>query len=59
MDKDYSGMTVNERLFDAGLLEEYDRIRASGDLTKLNELLSKVGLKSENGSHWDTNAPNK
>ncbi len=52
-------MTVNERLFDAALLEEYDRIRALGDLTKLNELLSKVGLKFENGSHWDTNAPNQ
>ncbi len=56
MTKDYSGMTVNERLFDAGLLDEYDRVRASGDLSKLNQLLEKVGLRFENGSHWDLDA---
>ncbi len=53
MANDYSGMTVNERLFGAGLLDDYDRTRAQGDLTKLNELLAKVGLRFENGSHWD------
>ncbi|HEX7711697.1 MAG TPA: hypothetical protein VF418_12265 [Sphingomonadaceae bacterium] len=50
-------MTVNERLFNAGLLDEYDRIRASRDLTELNKLLAKVGLKFENGSHWDLDPP--
>ena len=46
-------MTVNERLFDASLLDEYDRVRASGDERKLNALLARVGLKFEKGSHWD------
>jgi len=44
-------MTPNERLFDAGQLDEYDQVRASGDLSKLNQLLEKVGLKFENGSN--------
>ncbi len=46
-------MTPNERLFVAGLLDEYDNIKASGDLKALNQLLAKVDLKFENGSHWD------
>jgi Fe-S cluster assembly ATP-binding protein len=46
-------MTPNERLFDAGLLDEYDRIKATGDMEALNALLAKVNLKFENGSHWD------
>ncbi|HMN54689.1 MAG TPA: hypothetical protein PKC32_10945 [Sphingopyxis sp.] len=53
MARDYSGMTPNERLFVAGLLDEYDNIKASGDLKALNQLLAKVDLKFENGSHWD------
>ena len=53
MTKDYSGMTPNERLFNAGLLDKYDRVRATGDIDKLNQLLAKVDLKFENGSHWD------
>jgi len=58
LDKDYSGMTPNERLFSAGLLAEYDRVRATGDVDKLNKLLAKVGLKFEKGSHWDIEPPN-
>ena len=59
MAKDYSGMTVNERLFDAGLLEEYDQARKSGDNISQKQILTKVGLKFENGSHrnLDTNLP--
>ena len=56
MAKDYSGMTPNERLFAVGLLDEYDRIKATGDLNSLNDLLAKVDLKFENGSHWDIKA---
>jgi len=51
-------MTPNERLFSAGLLAEYDRVRATGDVDKLNKLLAKVGLKFENESHWDIEPPN-
>jgi hypothetical protein len=50
-------MTPNERLFNAGLLDEYDRVRASGDKKALNQLLAKVGLRFENGSHWDIELP--
>ena len=59
MAKDYSGMTVNERLFDAGLLEEYDQARKSGDNISQKQILTKVGLKFENGTHrnLDTNLP--
>jgi Fe-S cluster assembly ATP-binding protein len=46
-------MTVNERLFDAGLMDKYDRAAASSDFNKMNQILAKVGLKFENGSHWD------
>lgn len=53
MAKDYSAMTPNERLFDAGLLDEYDRVRATGNLDAINDLLAKVDLKFVNGSHWD------
>ena len=49
-------MTVNERLFNAGLMDEYDRLRAAGDIVKLNELLARVGLKFENDSHWGVGA---
>ena len=49
-------MTPNERLFVTGLIDEYDRIKATGDLNALNELLAKVDLKFENGSHWDIKA---
>lgn len=46
-------MTVNERLFAAGLLNEYDRVRASGNVAALNALLAKVGLRFQNESHQE------
>lgn len=49
----FAGITVNERLFVAGLLEDYDRLRAAKDEIALNRLLAKVGLRFENGMHWE------
>ena len=46
-------MTVNERLFEAGLMDKYDRAVASGDTKKINRILAKVGLEFRDGSNWD------
>jgi hypothetical protein len=40
----YSGMTINERLFAAGLLKEFDSACVSRDRTKMVELLGRVNL---------------
>ena len=53
MAKDWNGMTVNERLFVAGIQEEYYRLYEAGDLDALNRLLAAVKLRiDENGMHW-------
>ena len=46
-------MTVNERLFEAGLMDKYDRAKAKGDIAKVNRILAKVGLEFRDGSNWD------
>ncbi len=46
-------MTANERLFAAGLVDEYDKASATGDLTEINRVLSKVGLRQDDaGMNW-------
>ena len=46
-------MTVNERLLVAGLLEDFDAAVASEDLSSINAILAKVGLRQdENGMNW-------
>ena len=46
-------MTVNERLVTAGLLEDFDAAVASEDLTSINSVLEKVGLRQdETGMNW-------
>jgi hypothetical protein len=48
---------VNERLFAAGLTSEYDAVRASGDLEKINRVLRQVGLRQDkNGMNWSLDA---
>jgi hypothetical protein len=47
-DKDYGAMTVNERLFAAGLLDEFDRAVRAGDVAALERILRKVQLSDEN-----------
>lgn len=50
---DYDAMTVNERLFGAGLLSDYDAAVASSDLDAINLVLEKVGLRQdESGMNW-------
>jgi hypothetical protein len=38
----YAGLTTNERLFDAGLIDAYDRAAITKDRTKMIELLMAV-----------------
>lgn len=38
----YAGMTVNERLFDAGLLEAFDNAARARDRAEVIRLLAKV-----------------
>ena len=58
----YDAMTVNERLYTAGLAEEFQRTKLEGDLEEINAVLAKVGLwQDENGMNWpiNDNAPNQ
>jgi hypothetical protein len=43
----YSGMTVNERLFAAGLLETFDNAVRAGDRDGIIELLIKVEMEPD------------
>lgn len=47
MEKKYSGMTVNERLFVSGLLEEFDIAVKENDYSKSVLILRKVELNDE------------
>ena len=42
---DYRGMTVNERLFADGLVDEFDRALAHGDTGALAEMLHQVEVE--------------
>lgn len=44
--KQYSGMTVNERLYASGQMDEFDKFRKS-DIQKAYEILQKVELPDE------------
>src|SRR5262245_38627277 len=46
---DFGGMTVNERLFTAGLLEQFDAAIDAGDRQRAMELLEQVAM-SEDGT---------
>lgn len=48
LDDGYAGMTVNERLFVSGLLDEFDRAVAEKNKIKLIEILQKVELTEPN-----------
>jgi hypothetical protein len=48
-DKKYSGMTLNEMLFQSGLLESFDDAIRKKDRATLLGILKKVNIDSENG----------
>jgi hypothetical protein len=43
---DYSAMTVNERLFVAGLLDEFERAARRGDRDSMMHMLRRVDVDS-------------
>ncbi|MGZ2411925.1 hypothetical protein ACUXST_001346 [Sphingomonas sp. F9_3S_D5_B_2] len=53
----YDAMTVNERLFEAGLLDAYDVAVRSGDLNEIHAVLKQVDLRQdETGMNWSIDA---
>ena len=48
----FDGMTTNERLFAAGLLDDFERAAKSKDPKRMVEILSRVGLASQ--AEWIT-----
>jgi len=47
MENKYSGMTVNERLYVSGLLNEFDEAVENKDTEKVCSILKKVELTDE------------
>jgi hypothetical protein len=53
----YDGMTVNERLFEAGLVDAYEAAVRTGDLNEINSVVRKVDLRQDqNGMNWSIDA---
>jgi hypothetical protein len=49
-------MTVNERLFVAGLMDAYEQALAVNDEAKLKCILAAVDLRRDvTGAHWEIN----
>ncbi|HVT37842.1 MAG TPA: hypothetical protein VHE78_02240 [Gemmatimonadaceae bacterium] len=46
MDSRYAGMTTNERLFEAGLLDAFDRAARARDREEMTRLLKATELPS-------------
>jgi hypothetical protein len=46
-EQQFTGMTVNERLFAAGLPDSFDSAVRSGERKKMIDLLMNVGLEPE------------
>lgn len=49
---EFAGMTTNERLYAAGLIDEFDEAAKRRDSGKMNELLTQVDLGSQ--AEWIT-----
>lgn len=47
MDKNYSGMTVNERLYVSGLMSDFDKAVAQGDIEAAKLILKKAKLEED------------
>lgn len=46
MENKYAGMTVNERLYESGLMDEFDKAVAERDVDKVISILTKVDLNA-------------
>jgi molecular chaperone GrpE (heat shock protein) len=47
MEKKYAGMTVNERLYVSGLIDEFDKAVEEKDADRVRSILEKVELTDE------------
>ena len=47
MENEYAGMTVNERLYVSGLMDEYDEAVEKKDADKVRSILEQVELTEE------------
>ncbi len=48
MDNKYAGMTVNERLWVSGLMDEFERAISGKNTDEAVRILTEVGLTGEN-----------
>lgn len=44
----YTGMTVNERLYASGLINEYDKAVRKKDVKKIVEILNEIEIGEDN-----------
>jgi len=47
MENKYAGMTVNERLYVSGLMDEFDKAVEEKNADRVRNILEKVGLTEE------------
>lgn len=47
MEKQYTGMTVNERLYVSGLMDEFDKAVKAKNADRIRSILEKVELSEE------------
>lgn len=47
MDEKYKGMTVNERLYVSGLMNEFDKAVKIKDIQKVVEILKRIEITEE------------
>ena len=48
MSEKYKGMTVNERLFESGLIDEFDKAVGEKDIAKMVSILKQVEFGDSN-----------